>query len=101
MDKDKSYGYTAEESSQLYNICAEQYESDRAAHEPEIEIFLQLAELKANENILDLGCGNGLLTVAAKKLVGNGVVVGIDISQKMLQLAKKRAVKGVHLVRGT
>ena len=42
--------------------------------------------------ILDLGCGTGDLSLAAaKRLAGNGEVVGLDFSEKMLEIAEKRA----------
>ncbi len=41
--------------------------------------------------VLDLGCGTGDLSLeAASKMKGAGEVVGIDFSEKMLQIAQKR-----------
>ncbi len=45
-------------------------------------------DLKGNERILDLGCGDGGLTAQLAKLVPNGLVVGIDASQSMIESAK-------------
>jgi trans-aconitate 2-methyltransferase len=44
--------------------------------------------LKGNENILDLGCGNGVLTAKLAQLVPNGHVVGIDSSRNMIAAAQ-------------
>jgi ubiquinone/menaquinone biosynthesis C-methylase UbiE len=42
-------------------------------------------------NVLDLGCGTGQGTIdIAKKLDGTGNVVGIDLSEKMIEQAKKK-----------
>lgn len=42
--------------------------------------------------ILDLGCGTGDLTLgSARRLQGSGEVTGLDFSEKMLVIAKKRA----------
>ncbi len=41
-----------------------------------------------NEHILDLGCGDGVLTERLAKLVPNGEVLGIDASIGMIQTAK-------------
>ncbi|MCL2157571.1 MAG: methyltransferase domain-containing protein [Methanobrevibacter sp.] len=46
-------------------------------------------ELKRNELILDLGCGDGVLTEQLSLLVPNGKVIGIDASMGMIQTAKK------------
>ena len=46
-------------------------------------------ELKGNEQILDLGCGDGALTEQLAELVPGGKVTGIDASVGMIQTAKK------------
>jgi trans-aconitate 2-methyltransferase len=45
--------------------------------------------LKGNECILDLGCGDGVLTAQLAELVPNGFVLGIDSSQGMIEVAQK------------
>ncbi len=46
-------------------------------------------ELSGNELILDLGCGDGVLTEQISKLVPTGKVIGIDASVGMIDTAKK------------
>jgi len=46
-------------------------------------------ELNGNEIILDLGCGDGVLTEQLSLLVPEGKVIGIDASRGMIQTAKK------------
>lgn len=46
--------------------------------------------LKGNEDILDLGCGDGKLTENLSKLVPNGFVLGIDASKGMVNVAKEK-----------
>lgn len=46
--------------------------------------------LIGNERILDLGCGDGTLTVNLSGLVPNGFVLGIDASQGMIDVAQKK-----------
>jgi len=46
-------------------------------------------ELKGNERILDIGCGDGAITAQLVELVPNGLVVGIDVSQSMIESAQK------------
>ena len=45
--------------------------------------------LNGNEIILDLGCGDGVLTEQLASLVPNGKVIGIDASIGMINAAKK------------
>lgn len=43
--------------------------------------------LRGDESVLDIGCGDGLLTAQIAALVPNGKVVGIDSSSNMIGLA--------------
>jgi arsenite methyltransferase len=53
-----------------------------------------LAELKAGETVLDLGSGGGIdAFLAAKKVGSEGKVVGVDMTEEMVQLAKENAAK--------
>jgi ubiquinone/menaquinone biosynthesis C-methylase UbiE len=46
-------------------------------------------EFTGNEVILDLGCGDGVLTEQLSALVPNGKVIGMDASTGMIETAKK------------
>jgi trans-aconitate methyltransferase len=46
-------------------------------------------DIKGNESILDLGCGDGVLSQQLSLLVPNGKVIGIDASMGMIQTAKE------------
>ena len=46
-------------------------------------------KIKGNEAILDLGCGDGVLTEELSMLVPHGKVIGIDASIGMINTAKK------------
>ena len=55
---------------------------------------LELVDIEPGMNILDVGCGTGSLTIAAKQRQGNdGPVVGIDPSSNMVNLAQEKAAK--------
>jgi arsenite methyltransferase len=52
------------------------------------------ASLKEGEVVVDLGCGGGLdVILAAKKVGPKGRVIGIDMTPKMIELAKDNAKK--------
>ncbi|MCK5564984.1 MAG: methyltransferase domain-containing protein [Planctomycetes bacterium] len=46
-------------------------------------------QLKGDEKILDLGCGDGGITAQLAPLVPDGLVIGIDASHKMIDSADK------------
>lgn len=51
-------------------------------------------ELKSGYNVLDLACGTGAITIPSKKIVGPaGIVVGVDISNESLKIARQKAEK--------
>jgi len=55
---------------------------------------LNLAHIRAGEQVLDVGCGTGTLAITAKQHVGpTGKVYGLDASQEMLARAEKKARK--------
>ena len=55
---------------------------------------LALANLRSGEVVLDLGSGGGMdVLVAAGRVAPSGRVVGLDMSDEMLELARANAVK--------
>ena len=53
-----------------------------------------LAQVKAGDKVLDVGCGSGRLTMAAQGWAGtDGQAVGIDPSPEMVQVARKIAAR--------
>lgn len=52
------------------------------------------ANLRPGEVVVDLGCGGGLdVLLAAAKVGPTGKAIGIDMTEEMLQLARKNAAK--------
>jgi trans-aconitate 2-methyltransferase len=54
--------------------------------------------LRGTERILDLGCGDGTLTVQLSELVPKGKVVGVDASQGMIETAKHKRRRNLHFL---
>jgi SAM-dependent methyltransferase len=66
--------------------------------------LLGAAALEAGERVLDVGCGNGAVTIEAARAVDpEGTATGLDLSAPMLELARRRAEEQaveVDFVRG-
>lgn len=62
-------------------------------------VFLaNMAKLKISDTVLDLGCGNGILSILALIKKGVKYVVGIDVQQKACNLAERNAeLNGLNL----
>ena len=52
---------------------------------------LEKMRLAANDNVLDLGCGSGWLSRRLGKMVPEGRVVGMDISDEMIRIARRNS----------
>jgi len=55
-------------------------------------------DLKGNEWVLDLGCGDGSLTAQIAELLPEGEVIGIDASQGMIDAARPRTTKNLRFL---
>src|SRR5687767_2117153 len=53
--------------------------------------LLEAAAISTGEDVLDVGCGTGALTLAAGRLAAPGRVIGVDVSGPMLEPARQRA----------
>ena len=53
-------------------------------------------ELKGSERVLDLGCGDGSLSVQIAELLPKGSALGIDASQGMIDAALPKAKENLH-----
>jgi ubiquinone/menaquinone biosynthesis C-methylase UbiE len=69
--------------------------------EPAQAKLLAHAALSAGQSVIDVACGTGLVTLAAAGAVGpGGTVVGVDLSESMIDLARARAhARNLHHVR--
>ena len=75
---------------QSYDSVAREY--DRAWHpsfEPVARDLLELVALEQQEAMLDVGTGTGVVAAAAVERADSAVIVGVDPSLPMLQLARE------------
>jgi SAM-dependent methyltransferase len=70
---------------------AERYDGMLA---PFADVLLGAADLGHGDQVLDVGCGNGITTLAAARLIGGGAATGVDLSAPMLENARARAAAG-------
>lgn len=49
-----------------------------------------LLKLKNNEKLLDIGCGTGSLIIVSKKLHPQNEIVGIDIDDRIIRIARNK-----------
>lgn len=71
---------------------AERYD---LTHAPQIDAGMELIEMasvRAEDSILDIGCGTGKLTLELALLAHKGKVVGIDPSAEMFDKAREKAL---------
>lgn len=52
--------------------------------------LISLLDLKGDEKILDLGCGDGKITAEIASYVPRGSVLGIDVCQEMVDFSQKQ-----------
>lgn len=58
------------------------------------ETTVNLAQVKPGDCVLEVGCGTGTLTLAAKRQAGpSGKVFGIDIIPGMIELSQRKAAQ--------
>jgi ubiquinone/menaquinone biosynthesis C-methylase UbiE len=58
------------------------------------DMTVSMAGVKEGDSVLEVGCGTGTLTLAAKRQAGpSGKVVGIDVIPRMIELSKQKAAQ--------
>lgn len=69
----------------------EEYSNNSTAQFTLAEEILQSVPFCGDENVLDLGCGDGQVTdLIAQKYLLHGKIIGLDLSSSMLQTAKAK-----------
>lgn len=78
--------------TEYYNATYDTYDNIRFLWEPAKRLVVN-AKISSGQQVLDVACGTGWATMAAARAAGDtGRVIGIDISHKMLDVAKKKAM---------
>ena len=73
-----------------YQWDADEYMQFSSSQQKWARESIEKANLKRNERVLDVGCGDGRITAEIAKFLTEGSVVGIDNSEHMISLAKEK-----------
>jgi trans-aconitate methyltransferase len=85
-----------EESVQNYLWNAQDYAKNSTNQYDWAKELIPKLNLKGNENLLDVGCGDGKVTALIATYLPQGKVVGIDSSEEMIALARKNFPQDKH-----
>ena len=76
----------------FFNTCANNWDNIRNTNPQVLEKLMDLAQLPAGANVLDVGSGTGVLLPYLHAKVGaQGKITAVDFSEKMLAKAKAAA----------
>ena len=89
------------DQAEYWNVRGEQWVIHQAALDARLGLvngqLLARAAPRAGERVVDIGCGTGAATLLLAKEVGwEGSVLGVDISEPMLALARRRSAEQGH-----
>jgi trans-aconitate 2-methyltransferase len=73
----------------MTQLNAEHYHQNSTVQKSLADELLSWHTIQPNENILDLGCGDGVITAKLSQMVPQGKVLGIDPSSEMIALARQ------------
>ncbi len=79
-----------------YNWNAQDYAKNSQNQFQWAKELIPKLKLQGNEALLDIGCGDGKITAELAQCLPNGRAVGVDSSEKMINLAQEHfSAKGL------
>ena len=79
-----------------YSWDAKEYAKHSSAQQIWARDLITKLQLRGNESLLDIGCGDGKITAEIATLLPEGNVIGVDSSPDMVALAKKHFPQSRH-----
>ncbi len=83
-------------SKQNYTLAAQNYSYNSTNQYEWAKEIIPKLNLKGNENVLDIGCGDGKITALLASYLPHGKVVGIDSSEEMITFARSKFPQSKH-----
>lgn len=80
----------------IYTWNAKDYAFHSAAQQSWARELIAYLDVLGTEDILDLGCGDGKVSVELADLVADGSVIGVDNSEAMINLAQENYPSNKH-----
>ena len=74
----------------FFNSIAEKWDSTTTVNEKRINKLLSQIAINNGDSILDVGTGTGVLIPFYKEINEDGKITGVDISEGMLSVAKRK-----------
>ena len=74
----------------FFDNIAKEWDNIIEVNKEKINTLLSKLDIKENERVLDVGTGTGVLIPFIKKLNKNGYIRGVDFSNGMLEVARKK-----------
>ena len=74
----------------FFDNIAKEWDNIIEVNEEKINTLLSKLDIKENERVLDVGTGTGVLIAFIKKLNKNGYIRGVDLSNGMIEVARKK-----------
>lgn len=74
----------------FFDNISKEWDNIIEVNEEKINTLLSKLDIKENERVLDVGTGTGVLIPFIKKLNKNGYIRGVDFSNGMLEVARKK-----------
>jgi trans-aconitate methyltransferase len=75
---------------------AQDYSQNSSAQQKWAHELIDKLHLRADEHVLDIGCGDGKVTAELARRASRGVVVGIDNSRDMVWFARETFPESTH-----
>lgn len=74
----------------FFDNISKEWDNIIEVNKEKINTLLSKLDIKENERVLDVGTGTGVLIPFIKKLNKNGYIRGVDFSNGMLEVARKK-----------
>lgn len=72
----------------MYSSCIENYYNSPCSFHDRVKYLISQLQLRGDEKVLDVGCGDGRITAEISQYLPQGSVLGIDCFPEIIEFAK-------------